>query len=187
VLIRTGARVRRARWLRARRHLRLCRDATSSDGQTATATIHYTVVGPPTATIGSPVPARPTTRAARRDQLQLPGLCGRSGISSCVDSNASTSPGALVTSAAGTFAYSATATSTDGQTTTSTIHYTVLGPPSATIGSPADGRPTTLARSSRRASRVLMRLVHRGSRAASIRTGARVRVRSSRAPRNLRL
>ena len=62
------------------------------------------------------------------------------GIATCTDSNGSTSPGALVTSATGTFTYTVTATSTDGQTGTATITYTVAGGPTATITSPSTGR-----------------------------------------------
>jgi len=113
--------------------------ATSTDGQTTTATIHYTVVGPPTATIAAPaddqtyaVAQHVTTSFACADAANAPG------IASCADSNGSASPGTLDTSTAGTFAYSVTATSTDGESTTATVHYTVAGPPTATISSPAD-------------------------------------------------
>ena len=114
--------------------------ATSKDGQTGTATIHYTVVGPPTATINAPGDDR---TYALGEHVPTGFTCADAtngpGIATCVDSNGSASPGVLDTSATGTFAYSVTATSTDGQATTATIHYTVAGPPTATITAPADG------------------------------------------------
>ena len=104
---------------------------TSKDGQTGTATIHYTVVGPPNASISSPVDgqtynvgASVPTSFACSDDPNGPEL------SSCTDSNGADSPsGELDTSKAGTFAYTVTGTSKDGQTGRATIHYTVVGPP----------------------------------------------------------
>jgi hypothetical protein len=59
---------------------------------------------------------------------------GAPGISTCLDSSGSTSPGTLNTSTAGTFTYTVTATSSDSQTGTASITYTVGVPPAITSG-----------------------------------------------------
>ena len=115
--------------------------ATSSDGQSATSSITYTVLGPPTAQIASPADQRTySLNQLVATSFSCTDALGAPGISSCMDSNGAVgSPGSLDTSALGAHNYSVTATSSDGQSTTSTIHYTIAGAPTALITSPADG------------------------------------------------
>ncbi len=113
--------------------------ATSTDGQTGTATIAYTVAGVPTATIATPASGH--TYAVGQivpTSFTCTDPTGP-GITTCTDSNTAASPGALHTSASGTFTYAVTATSSDGQIGTATIAYTVAGVPTATIATPASG------------------------------------------------
>jgi hypothetical protein len=115
--------------------------ATSRSGQTGTSTIHYNVATPPTALIGPPADNQ---TFALGESVPTSFMCsdglGSPGVKSCADSNGSTSPGALDTSSAGTHTYTVTASSNNGLTATATIRYTVVGPPTVRIDSPADGQ-----------------------------------------------
>ena len=113
--------------------------ATSSDGQTGSTTISYTVAGIPTATITSP-----TTGHTYGVGQVVPThfTCADPtgpGVTTCIDSDGSSTPGALSTTTPGTFVYTVTATSSDGQTGSATISYTVAGAPTASITSPTTG------------------------------------------------
>src|SRR6202044_3532407 len=113
--------------------------ATSSDGQTGSTGITYTVAGVPTATITSPTSGHTYgVGQVVPTHFSCADPTGP-GIATCVDADGATSPGALPTAATGTFVYTVTATSSDGQTGSTGITYTVAGVPTATITSPTSG------------------------------------------------
>jgi hypothetical protein len=117
--------------------------AASSDGQTGTTSINYTVAGPPSASIDSPsgegrVYAQGATVAT---SFHCTAGTDDPAAPTCKDSNGATGgTGLLNTSRPGTYTYTVTATSSDTtQSTSTSINYTVAAPPSVTITTPAAG------------------------------------------------
>ena len=101
--------------------------ATSKDGQSVRASIHYTVAGAPSAHVSSPADGATYTLGQIvaadydcRDGASSPG------IRSCAGPVASGAP--IDTSQPGQRTFTVTVTSIDGQQTTVTVHYTVALP-----------------------------------------------------------
>lgn len=114
--------------------------ATSQDGLSATATVHYTVAGAPSVAISNLDSGQTygldqlvPTDFACADGAEGPG------IFLCMDSNSSPSPGALDTSSAGPHSYGVVALSQDGLYSITTIDYTVVtaAAPTSVITAPA--------------------------------------------------
>lgn len=114
--------------------------ATSVDGLTATTSVSYNVIGPPTVNLNIPFSGN---YVGLGQSVAVNFGCfeyaGGPGIASCVDSNGSTAPGTLNTTSVGSHTYSVTATSLDGLKTTQSFTYVVEAPPTAEISSPATG------------------------------------------------
>jgi hypothetical protein len=108
--------------------------ATSADGQTATSSITYTVVAPPSATITSPASGG---TYLLNQIVHTTFVCnegsGGPGISQCLDSNNQASPGQLDTSTPGSHTYSVEAESLDGLSGQASITYTVASMPAVTL------------------------------------------------------
>lgn len=115
--------------------------ATSADGLSSTATIHYYVAEPPTATIYVPISGE-TYAVGEYVPTSFECTEGEFGpsIETCEDSNGgSGNEGSLDTSEPGQYTYTVTAKSFDGLTSSSEISYTVAEAPSVTIDAPYSG------------------------------------------------
>ncbi len=127
---------------------------TSSDGQSASAQVSYTVVAGPSASITVPASGRTYAEGQSVSTSFVCGVgVGGPALSSCDDSTGTSTPsggsGHLDTSTPGAHTYTITATSSDGQSATAQISYTVAAAPAASITAPASGRTYTVGQSVR--------------------------------------
>jgi hypothetical protein len=122
--------------------------AISSDGQSGTASVEYTVAAPPTATVTTPESgATYAVGETVPEEFSCTDGTGGPGIATCLDQNGSPSGTDLETSTPGTHTLTVTATSSDGQTGEAAISYTVaVAPPrsTTTITSPTEGAVYTV-------------------------------------------
>lgn len=109
--------------------------ATSSDGQTVSASVSYTVAARPSVSIRRPVSGGRFTVAEKvLARFRCADGTGGPGISSCVGSVANGAP--IDTSTAGVHRFTVKATSSDGQVASATVKYTVLLPSNRLVGPP---------------------------------------------------
>ena len=107
--------------------------ATSGDGLTGGATVHYTVAGPPTASITTPADGHtyPRGQVVHASYACHEGPFGP-GLRSSTGCAAAVRPGAIIdTTRPGLHALMVVATSADGQTASRTVHYRVSQQPAA--------------------------------------------------------
>jgi 6-phosphogluconolactonase len=101
--------------------------ATSRDGQTTTASIHYTVAGAPSAQISAPADGATYTRGQVIDAAYgCREGAGGPGLGSCAGTVAAGQP--IDTTSRGAHRFTVTAISIDGQRATKTVSYTVALP-----------------------------------------------------------
>jgi hypothetical protein len=100
--------------------------ATSKDGQTATASVPYTVAEAPSASIITPTSGATYAQGqAVSSSFSCTEGTGGPGIKSCLDQNGRPSGTAIDTSTPGQHTFTVAATSKDGQTGHSSVTYTV--------------------------------------------------------------
>ena len=97
--------------------------AVSKDGLRTTVFASYTVAGPPSVSISSPVDGASFTLG---ESIGVAYGCGEDGFGPGLVS--CSGPTAVNTNATGTFAFTVTATSIDGESSSRTVHYNVVTP-----------------------------------------------------------